>query len=273
MASSTTGIVGTVSAANSLVGGAPGDLVGDFSPQNLFSGRYALRSDMNGLGAVTVFDPASPPVGVVSAANSLIGVSSGDEVGSGGLQFLGSSTWAVLSSGWDGAGVDRGAVSFLDASTGNFAGGGGIAFRGTIDASNSLIGGSDGDEIGSNGLEFVAGSLYAVLSPNHDNVSSGNVDTGALTWYTPGSALAGLVDGSNSLLGIQDDDLIGSFSHYFQSLSGGGAPVHRRGLRPRYRRGGFHRPLSSGRRGSGHLDGAGRATRETASAAAVSTTQ
>lgn len=221
IASSATGRSGVVGAGNSLVGAAAGDFVGANSAQSLFTGRYALISEMSGLGAVTVFDPASAPVGVVSAANSLIGDNVGDEIGSGGLQFLGSSIWAVFSPLHDGGGTtDAGAVSFLDGSNGHFAGTG-TGFVGNVSAANSLVGTSDGDQVGSNGIDFVSGSLYAVLSPLHDNTGSGNVDTGALTWYTVGDALAGVVDGTNSLLGIEDDDQIGGFSNFFQFLPGG----------------------------------------------------
>ncbi|MEQ8494784.1 MAG: filamentous hemagglutinin N-terminal domain-containing protein, partial [Gammaproteobacteria bacterium] len=219
IASSATGIVGIVGAGNSLVGSASGDDVGGSLLQNLFFGRYALVSDMNGAGAVTLVDPTAPPVGVVSAANSLVGDSAGDEIGSAGLDYVGGTIWAVFSPGFDdGATTDVGAVTLVDGQTGSFAGTATPATA-AVGAANSLVGVSQDDAVGSDGIEFVTSSLYAVLSPGFDNGAA--VDAGAITWYTPGDSLSGSVGVGNSLLGANTGDDVGGGSNDFYFLPSG----------------------------------------------------
>lgn len=219
--STSSGVTGTVGAGNSLVGAVAGDLVGDNSPTSLFTGRYALISDLNGFGAVTVFDPLSPTVGAVNAGNSLIGAMAGDEIGSGGIQSLGSNTFAVLSPGWDVSGIitDAGAVSMLDASTGTFAGSA-TPFAGNVSAANSLVGASTGDAVGSDGIfTFVAGASHGILSPQFDN--GGAVDAGAISWYVSGNPLTGTVSNANSLLGSFTNDDVGGAGNDFEFLFSG----------------------------------------------------
>lgn len=217
---------GVIGAANSLVGSAPTDAVGA-SGIDFLGNYYGVRSpNWNGTaGAYTLGSTMTGIAGTVGAGNSLVGSLAGDEIGAGGIAQVGSfaaSTWAVLSPGWDGNGIDAGAVSLLDASAGTFAGTAN-AFAGAVSAVNSLVGGSAGDAVGSDGISWVGGSLYAVRSPFHDNVGVGNSDTGAVTWYMTGNPLSGLVDASNSLLGIEDGDELGRFTHSFRSLPTGDA--------------------------------------------------
>ncbi len=221
IAPTASGISGVVSASNSLVGSAAGDNVGANALQSLFFGRYALVSDKNGEGAVTVINPAAPPVGVLSAANSLVGSGAGDAVGSGGLSYLGGTSWAVLSPSWDnGANTDAGAVTFIDGQDGTFEGTA-TAAVGTVGAANSLVGVTTGDAIGSDGISSVVGSISGVFSPQFDD--GGSVDVGAITWYTPGTALSGAVGAANSLVGVNDNDDVGGSSNSFAFLPNGNA--------------------------------------------------
>lgn len=212
--STLTGVTGVLSAANSLVGGAAGDDVGGNGLVNLFFGRYAMVSDLNGFGAVTVFDPAAAPVGVVSAAQSLVGAVATDEVGVDGFDYLGGTTWAVTSSLWDRdvINTDAGAVTMIDGATGTFAGTA-MPVAGNISAANSLTGVTQGDEVGSGGIDFYAGSTYGIKSPLWDNVGFATADGGAITWYVPGNALNGMVSNANSLVGKFDNDDVGGFSN------------------------------------------------------------
>lgn len=206
----TSNLTGVVSAANSLIGSTPGDRL-SASLQNLFNGNFALTSANGGLGAVTFINPSAPPVGVVSSANSLVGASAGDAIGSGGVQFLSGSTWAVRSPFWDASGVDTdaGAVTLFDAVTGTFSGTS-TAFAGVVAAGNSLVGSTLNDQVGSNGISFVAGNSFAVFSPLWDNTAATASNAGAVTWVTPGAVLAGAVSTSNSLVGGFPNDSVGA---------------------------------------------------------------
>ncbi|MCP5199525.1 MAG: filamentous hemagglutinin N-terminal domain-containing protein [Gammaproteobacteria bacterium] len=211
---------GTVGTGISLVGANTGDLLGS----NFISGvsgsstNYYVANNHGGAGAVTFFNVNSAPKGLVSATNSLVGTTATDAVGSGGVQHLGSGVYAVRSPSWDGAGTDRGAVTFIDGINLRFAGTA-TAARGTVAAANSLVGATDLDAVGSAGLSFVSSNLYGVRSPDFDN--GGATNAGALTWYTVGNALSGVVSGSNSLLGGFANDAVGGFANSFQFLSGG----------------------------------------------------
>ena len=110
--SAATGISGTVSAANSLVGAATGDAVGLGGVVALTNGNYVVSSYFNQLGAVTWVDGSAGLVGTVSAANSLTGTTVGDLVGSYGVSALSGGSYAVTSRYWhNGATAGAGAVT------------------------------------------------------------------------------------------------------------------------------------------------------------------
>src|SRR5205807_1054725 len=74
-----TGVTGTVSATNSLVGGNPNDYVGFDGVTPLSNGNYVVESPYwnvgfnNGRGAATWGIGTTGVTGTISAANSLIG--------------------------------------------------------------------------------------------------------------------------------------------------------------------------------------------------------
>lgn len=215
---------GFVGAANSLVGSAPGDNVGGSGVQTI-NGNYVVRSeDWNGMrGAITLGSLTNGISGAVSAANSLVGGSAGDQIGSGGFQFISSTQYAVLSPLWDSSALntDAGAVTMVDVANGVFAGTA-TNFAGTVSAANSLVGSSMDDQVGSNGIRFfVAGSNHAVRSPDHDNSALAVSDSGALTWFQTGNALNGVVDNTNSLLGSNDNDAVGGFDNQYLFVNSG----------------------------------------------------
>ena len=79
----------------------------------------------------------------VAAANSLIGSTAGDTVGSGGITFLSGNAggnFVVDSPSWSGG---KGAVTWGEGTTG---------VAGTISAANSLVGSNAGDKVGSGGV-------------------------------------------------------------------------------------------------------------------------
>jgi filamentous hemagglutinin family protein len=209
-----TGRVGTVSAVNSMVGQAIGDVVGSGGATALKNGDYAISSPAWGskLGAVTLVRAGSGnAVGVVTAANSLTGAALGDAVGSGGVVMLADGNYVVSSPDWLSAAVTAqgvGAVTWVDAQiTGPAQGGSGQ----TVNASNSLTGGMAGDQVGSRGVTALTQGGFVVASPNWSDPVSGNVSAGAATWIAAGQTGAGqVVSASNSLIGAAMFDQVAS---------------------------------------------------------------
>ena len=112
------GVTGTISAVNSLIGSNSGDYVGGSGITALPNGNYVVSSPSwnNGMGAATFGCGSSSNscgsngiTGTVSASNSLVGsVDSGndpsgyggDQVGSGGITALPDGNYLVLSPYW-----------------------------------------------------------------------------------------------------------------------------------------------------------------------------
>ena len=186
---------GTVSAANSLVGGTVGDKVGSggiFELSN--SPDYLVLSSTwaGGAGAVT-WNGATGTTGVVSSANSLVGSSSTDGVGStGSITDSMAGYYLVTTLGWNGG---AGAVTWNDSTGGT---------TGQISSENSLVGSAPGDNVGGGGITFLQNSSYVVLSPNW----SGN--KGAATWGSAESGVSGAISSENSLVGSASGDMVGS---------------------------------------------------------------
>ena len=200
-ANGTTGVIGTVSAANSLVGSTAGDRVGSSGVRALTNGNYVVVSTIwnNGAGAVTGANGTTGMIGTVSAANSLVGSTVDDGVGSGGVTALTNGNYVVLSPGWDsGAVVDVGAATWGSGTTG---------VSGTVSAANSLVGSTEED-----GLDLSVTALsngnYLVMGQNWDDGAS--IDAGAVTWGSGATGVSGVVSAANSLVGSRFRDHIGS---------------------------------------------------------------
>ena len=171
-----------------------------FGVTALEGGSYVVRSQFwdNGAasdaGAVT-FGPAQGGVsGVVSATNSLVGSTAGDEVGSSGVTALEGGSYVVSSPFWDnGAASEAGALTFGPAQ-------GGVS--GVVSATNSLVGSSVDDQVGEFGVTALEGGSYVVRSPFWDN--GGVSDAGAVTFGPSDGSLAGTIDATNSILGAHE---------------------------------------------------------------------
>jgi hypothetical protein len=200
------GTVGTVSAANSLVGSNPGDLVGGFDagegielspPTVLSNGNYVVDSpDWNGYrGAVTWRNGSTGVSGTVSAANSLVGNSPGDLVGSEygvpTLIPLNNGNYVVRSANWN---SDRGAATW---------GNGGTGVSGTISEANSLVGSNPGDAVAIDSVTPLSNGNYVVPSLvwNHGR--------GAVTWGDGNTGVSGTISEANSLVGSNPGDRVG----------------------------------------------------------------
>ncbi|MAX40074.1 MAG: hypothetical protein CME33_26330, partial [Gimesia sp.] len=158
------------------------------------------------IGAITFGNGVTGANGVVSADNSLIGSSSGDLVGSGGITVLSNGNYVVNSPFWNNDAInDVGAITFGNGTTG---------VTGVISQSNSLIGANAGDSLGfsysnSSGVVALSNGNYIVGSPLWDH---GTVeDAGALTWGNGTIGTTGVVSEANSLVGSSADDHVGDF--------------------------------------------------------------
>ena len=184
--SRTSGVVGTVSAANSLIGFSDTDNVASGGITVLPDGNYVVSSpNWNGnTGAATWGNGATGVAGTISAANSLVGSADTDKVASGGITALSNGNYVVSSPNWS---SNAGAATWGNGATG---------VVGTISAANSLVG-SAGDEISEGNNTSVVRALtngnYVVESPRWNN------GVGALTWGNGAVGLDGQVSAANSL--------------------------------------------------------------------------
>ncbi|MEX8508230.1 MAG: filamentous hemagglutinin N-terminal domain-containing protein [Leptothrix ochracea] len=191
------GLVGLISSSNSLVGGNL-DRLGSRGVIALVNGNYVISSPEwgpNYEGAVTWGNGATGLVGTVSSANSLIGSISNDKVGSGGVIALANGDYVVASPDW-GPNYE-GAITWGNGATG---------LAGTVSSSNSLIG-APSDHLGSGGLTRLSApnnNAFVIASPEWSN------GMGAVTWIGPQSTRINAIDASNSLIGSQAGDRIGS---------------------------------------------------------------
>jgi hypothetical protein len=197
----TTGIIGTVSPSNSLVGstsaagGGTGDQVGFNYPEGtgiiaLSNGNYIVATPdwNNNVGAVTWGNGTTGVSGTISVSNSLVGGTTGDEVGSYVLA-LGDGNYVVNSPGWNGS---QGAVTW-----GNGANGSTFNDQNTIDQQNSLEGTAPGNSepLSKPVAGPVTGSFLAALEGTDSQVALGFTDPNLLTsGFYPGQSLTAAPD-------------------------------------------------------------------------------
>jgi hypothetical protein len=232
--SGTTGVTGAVSAANSLVGSGS-DEVG-YHVGALSNGNYVVGSPgwEGGLGAVTWANGTTGLTGSITSANSLVGGSPNDHLGSAVTPLLDGNylvarmtaqyfagqmwldgthtitgTWESLpffaTSGYEvvtaldnggyvisdrfwneGAAVNVGAATWASPT----------GISGQASASNSLVGAAAGDAVGGfQGAVALTDGNYAVPSPSWNNTM------GAVTWGNATIGTVGVVGTANSLTG------------------------------------------------------------------------
>lgn len=198
--SGTTGVSGVISSSNSLVGSTGGDEIGNGGVVALTNGNYVVASPFwnNSQGAVTWGDGTKGSSGAVTDTNSISGftpfhqgISTGDEVGFGGVVALPSGNYVIKSPDWNG---NRGAVTW---------GEGTVPITGGIGADTSLIGSTAGDTIGQ-GVTVLANGNYVAFSSNWSN------GKGEATWCLGTSQVNGQVSSNNSLVGINSNDFVGT---------------------------------------------------------------
>ncbi|MCB1207774.1 MAG: hypothetical protein KDK97_00540 [Verrucomicrobiales bacterium] len=203
-ANGSTGIVGAISAGNSLIGSQANDEVAGGGVTALTNGHYVVGSPgwNNGAvvnaGAATWGNGGAGITGLVTTDNSLVGTSANDQVGSVPVA-LANGNYVVKSPDWDnGATADVGAVTWCNgaASTHAFVG-----------VNNSLVGSTTGDNVGSQ-VEPLTQGNYVVSSANWDNGTQ--TDAGAVTWCDGRRITRGVVSSANSLVGSTQDDRVGN---------------------------------------------------------------
>ncbi len=205
-----TGIVGEVTAINSLVGVTAFDRLGDEDLVLLNNGNYVVRGRGCDIGAITdagavIWGDGELGVrGPVSASNALVGSSSDDGIGNDqrgvGVYPLDNGNYVVTSPGWDNAAVpDAGAATWCD---------GGIGCSGTVTTANSLFGTVAGHQVGNFGVTALRNGNYVISSSEWSDGSQ--QQQGAATWANGSSGSIGPVSAGNSLIGASESDRVGS---------------------------------------------------------------
>jgi len=184
-----------------LLGSTKNDGVGSGGVTALSNGNYVVSSPSwqsggAAVGAATWASGSGSGVTAVSAANSLVGSTSGDEVsigdqlaGSTGIEALSNGNYVVISPFWQSAGAMVGAVTW---------GNGTVGTNGAVSTSNSLVGSTAGDQVGSQGVTTLNNGNYVVSSPSWQ---IGGVQVGAATWGNGVGGTVGPVSSANSLVG------------------------------------------------------------------------
>jgi len=189
------GVKGTISSANSLVGTATND---SFFPAvtPLTNGNYVVgnRFTLGNKGAATWGNGTTGTKGVLSASNSLVGTTAGDQVGSG-VYALGNGNYVVSSGNFSVGGTSGvGAVTWGNGYKGT---------AGSVTTANSLVGAFAQDHIGYGNfqpLEAYTNSAYVFTSVNWSN--NGTIShAGAVTLQRGNGPYAGTIDARNSVLG------------------------------------------------------------------------
>jgi filamentous hemagglutinin family protein len=223
------GLTGTLSTANALMGSTAGDHVGS-GASNLwvydataegYKLLLASPSWSSSAGALTAYDPTNPALGTLSSANSVVGQSAGDGVGSGITAYYSSNlygfsngAWLLFTPNWGGG---KGAVTEFSGLS---------AMTGTVTADNSLVGGSAGDGGGFRFLNTSGATAYGYGYNTYSQLivqnSSVNSAAGAITLIDPTQTVpVGTLSSANSLVGATAGDMIGSGGVTVTNTDGG----------------------------------------------------
>ena len=191
---------------STLRGSSANDVVGNGGVTALSNGNFVIGSPLwnNGAvidaGAATWGNGTTGVSGVISAANSLVGSTFSDQVGSGGVTALSSGNYVVLSVNWDnGAVANVGAVTWGNGTTG---------VSGVVSAANSLVGSTATDHVGVDGVTALSNGNYVVGSTTWDNGAI--VNAGAATRGSGTTGVSGAVSAANSLVGSTANDQVGA---------------------------------------------------------------
>lgn len=207
----TVGYIRPVSAVdkNSLTGSTDSDFIG-IKAIVLPSSNFVVYSRFwnNGpaiqAGAVTLCsgDYSSRTIDYVSPSNSVVGSSFSDEVGVGGVKITNGNNYVISSFFWNNPSPlsrSAGAATFNDGT-----------LTGDLSSSNSLVGTTDFDQVGSNGISISPDGNYIVSSSSWNNPSPFIAGVGAATWCDGTTGRVGTISSSNSLIGSTIFDTVAS---------------------------------------------------------------
>ncbi len=193
-----------------LRGASANDQVSSGSITVLSNGNFVVASpdwDNAGTfdaGAATWCNGTGGSNAIVSPANSLVGATASNHVGSGGVYALTNGHYVVNSYEWDSSTlIDAGAVTWGNGVSGS---------TGVISAGNSLVGSSANDQVGFGNFSVLSNGNYVVSSISWDNGAI--MDVGAATWGNGASGISGMVSISNSLVGSVAEDRVGNGGIY-----------------------------------------------------------
>jgi len=186
-----TGVVGSISKSNSLVGSSSTDQVG-IGVTALTNGNYVVRaSNWNGgRGAATWGNGTAGTSGLVTVGNSIVG-SATDAVSNYGVFALSNGNYVVASPSWNGG---TGAATW---------GNGVVGTHETVSPDNSVVGTAEGDQVGSY-VSTLSNGNYLVVS------SQWNGARGAVTWCDGESTATKTVDSTNSFVGASPNTNLGA---------------------------------------------------------------
>tara|TARA_R100001132_G_scaffold23195_1_gene21582 strand:- start:943 stop:5469 length:4527 start_codon:yes stop_codon:yes gene_type:complete len=225
-----TGVSGTVSAANSLVGTDHQDYLGRVNNDGtggvtaLSNGNYVVSNPNwdNGTqqdaGAVTFGNGTTGVTGVISTNNSLVGSSHYDSVGASGVTLLTNGNYIVSSPAWDLVFVDNGGREDLIKNVGAVTlGNSSTGVTGVITSENSLLGSQRDDYVGGmylgySGVQTLSNGNYVVSSPYWNNGEASQA--GAVTFGNGTTGSTGFVSADNSLVGFSTNDRVGCIEFY-----------------------------------------------------------
>lgn len=213
------GLSGEITTANTLYGTATNDSLGSGDTYGV--GRVVVFDNSNyavvspgwdngsavDAGAVTLLNGNGPTTGVISSANSLVGSSANDRVGSDGILLLDNNHFIVRSFGWNnGPAVSAGAITWCN----------GVSLTGQVSSGNSLVGTTTGDfydDITTTEYRIIklSNGNFVVSNPKWDDPIGGVVDAGAVTWGSNSLGLSGIISSSNSLVGHNNYEMVGSW--------------------------------------------------------------
>lgn len=223
---------GVMSGANSLVGTGAGDL--GLGSANLYSANltgsgaaylYTVDGDhallvapdyAGGKGAIVNINLASPLTGTLTPGNALMGGTTTDHIGSGGVfeqyQYryqTGGMRVLVASPSLNSS---AGALTSIDTAAASPVG--------AINGGNSFVGATAGDLVGNdlygNVREFANGKLL-VVTPEY--TADGSISSAGALTVLGGNAVTGTIDPSNSLVGSSSGDF-SNFGLLFHDASG-----------------------------------------------------
>jgi Repeat of unknown function (DUF5650) len=191
-----TGIVGTVSSSNALVGSSAFDAIASNGGVFVLAdGHYVVASPgwdnagQSNVGAATWGDGESGVSGSITASNSLIGTNAGERLGMH-VVALAQAGYAVAAPGWNSPTV---------AGVGAVRSSSGPRLVGQMSAATALTGTSTNDFIGATGLEALSDGGLAVRSEFWQSMR------GAVTVLPGGSSATGIVTETNSITDVTPD--------------------------------------------------------------------